>query len=236
MTTGPGRRGGHRGGRRRIRDRPHAGRLRAGFRAGPRAPDVGTGTSKANTASCTRLRCQAGSLESPLLTGAAPCCGHTPRRPASRWSAPARCSSPGPRTGGGPACDRGERPAERLPGRSAAGSRGAPLREPRLGPRALGALEIPDESIICLLDHAAAFASEAAARAPAGALARVTGVAADGDGFYRLATTRGPLRCRWVVNSAGLGSDEVDRMFGGDGFTSRRGGASSSCSTNSPAR
>ena len=38
---------------------------------------------------------------------------------------------------------------------------------------------------------------------------------------YRLATTRGPLRCRWVVNAAGLGSDEVDRMFGGDGFTIR---------------
>jgi glycerol-3-phosphate dehydrogenase len=51
--------------------------------------------------------------------------------------------------------------------------------------------------------------------------ARVTGVAADGDGFYRLATTRGPLRCRWVVNAASLGSDEVDRMFGGDGFTIR---------------
>jgi glycerol-3-phosphate dehydrogenase len=50
--------------------------------------------------------------------------------------------------------------------------------------------------------------------------ATVTGVTF-GEGVYRLATTRGPLRCRWVVNAAGLGSDEVDRMFGGDGFTIR---------------
>jgi glycerol-3-phosphate dehydrogenase len=45
-------------------------------------------------------------------------------------------------------------------------------------------------------------------------------VVSAGD-FYELATTRGPLRCRWVVNAAGLGSDTVDQMFGGGGFTIR---------------
>ncbi len=51
--------------------------------------------------------------------------------------------------------------------------------------------------------------------------AQVTAVAAASDGSWELATTRGPVRCRWVVNPAGLGSDELDRMFGGDGFTVR---------------
>ena len=95
-------------------------------------------------------------------------------------------------------------------------------REPQLGPGALGALEIPDESIICPWTTPLAFATEAAGAGVRLLLsARVTGVAAGGDGFYQLATTRGPLRCRWVVNAAGLASDEVDRMFGGGGFTIR---------------
>ena len=29
------------------------------------------------------------------------------------------------------------------------------------------------------------------------------------------------MHCRWAVNAAGLGSDEVDRMFGAEGFTIR---------------
>jgi glycerol-3-phosphate dehydrogenase len=95
------------------------------------------------------------------------------------------------------------------------------LREPELGPGALGALEIPDESIICPWTTPLAFATEAAGAGVRLMLgATVTGVTFD-EGVYRLATTRGPLRCRWVVNAAGLGSDEVDRMFGGDGFTIR---------------
>ena len=94
-------------------------------------------------------------------------------------------------------------------------------REPALGPGALGGLEIPDESIICPWTTPLAFATEAVGAGVRLLLsARVTGVAAAGD-VHELATTRGPVRCRWVVNAAGLGSDEVDRMFGGDGFTVR---------------
>jgi glycerol-3-phosphate dehydrogenase len=94
-------------------------------------------------------------------------------------------------------------------------------REPALGPGALGALEIPDEAIICPWTPPLAFATEAVGagvRLLLGAI--VTGVSA-GDGLYELATTRGVLRGRWVVNAAGLGSDVIDRMFGGDGFTIR---------------
>ena len=32
-------------------------------------------------------------------------------------------------------------------------------------------------------------------------------------------TTRGLVRARWVINAAGLGSDVIDAMFGGGGFT-----------------
>ena len=32
-------------------------------------------------------------------------------------------------------------------------------------------------------------------------------------------TTRGVLRCRWLVNAAGLHSDRIDRMLGGEAFT-----------------
>ena len=32
-------------------------------------------------------------------------------------------------------------------------------------------------------------------------------------------TSRGPLRCRWLINAAGLYSDQIDRMLGGESFT-----------------
>src|SRR6202034_4650323 len=56
---------------------------------------------------------------------------------------------------------------------------------------------------------------------------RVTGAQARGgpggaQTDHVLLTTRGTLRARWVVNAAGLHSDRVDTMLGGDGgFTIR---------------
>jgi glycerol-3-phosphate dehydrogenase len=92
-------------------------------------------------------------------------------------------------------------------------------REPHLGPGAVGGLEIPGESIICPWTTPLAFATEAAGAGVRLELgAEVTGVRTAG-GLHELATTRGPLRCRWVVNAAGLGSDLIDAMFGGGGFT-----------------
>ncbi len=94
-------------------------------------------------------------------------------------------------------------------------------REPALGPGALGALEIPDEAIVCPWTAPLAFATEAVGAGVRLLLSTsVTGVTAV-DGCYELATTRGVLRGRWVVNATGLGSDVIDRMFGGDGFTIR---------------
>ena len=98
-------------------------------------------------------------------------------------------------------------------------------REPSLGQGAAGGLWIPDEWVIDPWSVPLAFATEASRAGIALRLrTRVTGVseAGDGDGF-ELAVAPGaePVRCRFAVNAAGLASDEMDRMFGGGGFTIR---------------
>src|SRR5208282_2426502 len=105
-------------------------------------------------------------------------------------------------------------------------------REPHLGPGALAALEIPDESVICPWTTPLAYATEAVRAGVRLMLGtRVTGAQGrGGPGGPRtghvLSTTRGPLQARWVVNAAGLYSDRVDAMLGGDGgftISPRRG-------------
>jgi glycerol-3-phosphate dehydrogenase len=187
------------------------------------ACDVGTGTSKANTAILhTGFDAKPGSLESRLLS----------RGSALLRSYAAEAGIPVERTGALLVAWTPEQTAA-LPAIMSNARRNGYLavrpvgaeelyaREPRLGPGALGALEIPDESIICPWTTPLAFATEAVGAGVSLRLStQVTGVAAAGD-HYRLDTTRGPLRGRWVVNAAGLDSDTVDRMFGGDGFTIR---------------
>jgi len=188
------------------------------------AGDVGTGTSKANTAILhTGFDAKPGSLESRLLTrGSALLRGYA-----------AAAGIPVERTGALLIAWTQEQAAA-LPSIEQNARRNGYLgvrpvrvdslysREPRLGPGALGALEIPDESIICPWTTPLAFAAEALRAGVSLRLGvRVTGVTAVDGGFHELATTRGGLRCRWVVNAAGLGSDAVDRMFGGGEFTIR---------------
>jgi glycerol-3-phosphate dehydrogenase len=98
-------------------------------------------------------------------------------------------------------------------------------REPHLGPGSLGALEVPDEGIICPWTTTLAYATEAV-RNGARLLLETTVTGAEVTGAdVVLATTRGPLHARHVVNAAGLGSDRVHAMFGRTGFqvTPRRG-------------
>ena len=187
------------------------------------ACDVGTGTSKANTAILhTGFDAKPGTLESRLLS----------RGSALLREYAAATGIPVERTGALLVAWTPEQ-FDALPGLAENARRNGYLavrrigagelyvREPALGPGALGALEIPDEAIICPWTTPLAFATEAVGagvRLLLGAI--VTGVSAV-DGCYELATTRGILRGRWVVNAAGLGSDVIDRMFGGDGFTIR---------------
>ncbi len=91
--------------------------------------------------------------------------------------------------------------------------------EPNLGPGALGALEVPDEFIVCPWTPPLAYATQAVL---AGVDLRrgtaVTGLSRLEAG-WRVETTSGALASRWIVNAAGLRSDEVHRMAGLDGFT-----------------
>ncbi len=92
-------------------------------------------------------------------------------------------------------------------------------REPALGKGATGAVAIPDESIICPWSTSIAYATEAVGAGVELKLgAEVTAVTRDGDAWL-LRTTKGALRADWVVNAAGLGSDLLNEKFGHDEFT-----------------
>ncbi|MGL4745591.1 MAG: NAD(P)/FAD-dependent oxidoreductase, partial [Dermatophilaceae bacterium] len=98
-------------------------------------------------------------------------------------------------------------------------------RVPRLGPGALGGMTVPGESVTCTWTTTLALATDATRRGARLLLERpVTGVRVEDDHTV-LATPRGEVRARWVVNAAGLGADVVDRLFGHDRFivTPRRG-------------
>ena len=92
-------------------------------------------------------------------------------------------------------------------------------REPHLGPGALGALEVPDEHIVCPFTPPLAYATQAVL---AGVdLRRSEAVTAleRRDGGWVVKTSRGSLLATWAVNAAGLRSDEVHRTAGHEGFT-----------------
>ncbi len=188
-----------------------------------RAVDVGTGTSKANTAIVhTGFDTEPGSLESTLV-----------RRGHELLTSYARVSGIALEETGAVlvAWDR-EQEARLADVISKAMAneyhRVARLtldelrrREPHLGPGATGAVVIPDESIICPWSTSIAFATEAVG---AGVELRlgttVTGVGHDGGtGGWLLQTNGGPVRSEWVVNAAGLFSDAVNQWFGHGEFT-----------------
>jgi glycerol-3-phosphate dehydrogenase len=97
--------------------------------------------------------------------------------------------------------------------------------EPHLGFGARGALAIPDESIICPFTTPLAFATEAVLNGTTLALDSPVAALRPDSEVHTLATPRVTLRSRFVVNAAGLQADAIDRLFGHDTFavTPRRG-------------
>ena len=187
------------------------------------ATDVGTGTTKANTAILhTGFDAVPGSLESRLLR----------RGGALLRDYAARAGIPVERTGALLVAWTDEQrralpeieEKARQNGYTAirpVSAAGLYQREPHLGPGALAGLEIPDESVICPWTTPLAYATEAVRAGAQLRLGRlVTGVRS-GPGGHALATTGGTVRCRWLVNAAGLGGDVIDAMLGGGGFTIR---------------
>ncbi|MEU6313283.1 FAD-dependent oxidoreductase [Streptomyces sp. NPDC047014] len=91
-------------------------------------------------------------------------------------------------------------------------------REPGLGPGVLGALDVPGESVICPWTTTLAYATQAVRSGVDLHLnCRVESVR-PGDPHV-LATGRGVLRTRHLVNAAGLYADRIDRMLGHADFT-----------------
>jgi glycerol-3-phosphate dehydrogenase len=186
------------------------------------APDVGAGTSKANTALLhTGFDAKPGTLESrlvarghELLSDYAPAAG-IPVEPTGAllvaWDEQQRGEFAGiverSRANGYDAIrelDRDE----------------LYRREPSLGTGALGALEVPDEGLICPFTTPLAFATEAVlAGCDLQRDTEVTAVERLSGGGFRVEAGGGSLTARRLVNAAGLRSDEIDRMLGYDRFT-----------------
>ena len=74
--------------------------------------------------------------------------------------------------------------------------------EPHLGPGALGALEVPDEGIICPFTTPLAFATQAVVNGVELTLSSSVRRINTEDGIHVIETSRGELRTRHVVNAA----------------------------------
>ncbi|MEU0600967.1 FAD-dependent oxidoreductase [Streptomyces sp. NPDC006393] len=92
-------------------------------------------------------------------------------------------------------------------------------REPHLGPGALGALHVPGESVVCPWTTTLAYATQAVRHGVDLHLGCGVERAGRRDGEHLLATTRGTLRARFLVNAAGLHADALDRQLGHQDFT-----------------
>jgi glycerol-3-phosphate dehydrogenase len=186
------------------------------------SPDVGTGTSKANTALLhTGFDAKPGTLEARLVARGYELLGDYAERvgiPVERtgavlvaWNEEQMAELPGilERARANGHADLRELGADELY-----------RREPRLGPGAHGAIEVPGEGLVCPFTTPLAYVTEAVL---AGCELRrsspVTSVARLEGGGFRLATPGGGLTARHFVNAAGLHADELDRMLGHGGFT-----------------
>jgi glycerol-3-phosphate dehydrogenase len=190
-------------------------------------PDVGAGTSKANTAILhTGFDSKPGTLESGLVARGYELLGEYAAEvgiPTANLGALLVAWTPEQRDAlvGIEAAARENGYADSRP----VDTDELYTREPNLGPGAEGALEIPGEGIVCPFTTTLAYAIEALGAGCELALnAAVTAVRPDGGG-HEIETARGPVRAKHLVNAAGLRSDEVDAMLGHSGFrvTPRRG-------------
>ena len=187
-------------------------------------PDVGAGTSKANTALLhTGFDAKPGTLESRLVRR-----GHAllrryaaaagiPLEPTGAllvaWDEEQLAALPGiverSRANGYTAIREVAR-RRALPARAAPRARRG--RRPR-GPRRRAHLPLHHR-------RSPSRPRRCSAAASCGATRPVTGVERLPERGFRVATpTGGALTARWLVNAAGLRSDEVDRMLGHDRFT-----------------
>jgi glycerol-3-phosphate dehydrogenase len=93
-------------------------------------------------------------------------------------------------------------------------------REPHLNAGALGGLWVPNEGILCPYTLTLALATQAVLNGVSLFLNQpVNEITADANGVYTLNGPGGAIRSRFIVNAAGLYSDEIDRLLGHQTFT-----------------
>ncbi len=189
-------------------------------------PDIGVGTSKANTALFhTGFDAPPGSLEARLL-----------KRSIKLLSSYAReVGIPIEYTGGILVAWNHEQLAKLPALQKDARQNGETLhplttvqiyqKEPELGPGVLGGLMIKEEGVICPFTPPLAFATQAKINGVEFLFNhRVTNVTRSKN-ITRLTCQQKTINARWVINAAGLYSDTIDQLFGFDRFniTARRG-------------
>jgi glycerol-3-phosphate dehydrogenase len=185
-------------------------------------PDVGVGTSKANTAIWhTGYDAKPGSLESRLLRRGyallqtfVPQAG-VPFEPLGgllvAWNEDQRQALPGLLD---KAHENGDTDVRLVPAEEIY------QRERHLGPGALGGLFVPGESIFCPYTLPLALATQAVLNGVRLLLNHpVREIRHEHEGSYALNGPGGSVRCQYIVNAAGLYSDEVNNLLGHHDFT-----------------
>ncbi|MGZ4725530.1 MAG: FAD-dependent oxidoreductase [Ilumatobacteraceae bacterium] len=187
-------------------------------------PDLGAGTSKANTAILhTGFDATPGSLESKLvargyalLRAYAPTVGISVEETGAllvAWDDEQAAVLP---KLAAKARTNGYEDAEVVDARTAYEL------EPHLGPGATGGMTVPGEHIIDPWSTPLAFAYEAVANGAAVLLNHDVAGCDVGADVTTITTTRGArVRTKFLVNAAGLHGDELHRAIGLDGFTIR---------------
>ncbi|MGQ0601425.1 MAG: NAD(P)/FAD-dependent oxidoreductase [Anaerolineales bacterium] len=185
-------------------------------------PDVGVGTSKSNTALWhTGYDAKPGSLEArlvrrscELLREYVPQAG-IPFEPLGglliAWTEEQRQALPGLLE---KAHQNGETDVRLVPVEEIY------HREPHLNVGALGGLFVPSESIFCPYTLPLALATQAVLNGASLWLNHpVHEILTERAGTYVLNGMGGSVRCRYLVNAAGLYSDDIDRQLGHHDFT-----------------
>src|SRR5215216_4716358 len=98
-------------------------------------------------------------------------------------------------------------------------------REPHLGEGALGGMFVPGEGILCTFTIPLACATQAVANGVTLKLNFTVKSVRSTDGVSIISNGSEELRAKWVINAAGLYSDEINNHFGHENFkvTPRRG-------------
>ncbi len=91
-------------------------------------------------------------------------------------------------------------------------------REPHLGTGALGALAVPGESIICPFTPPLAYATQAVINGVELHLNSPVHQIEAGPDVHVVQFADGEIRCRYLVNAAGLHADTINTMLGYDDF------------------